>query len=111
TRCRRDKGRYHKRRRLSTVSFRASGADVDVLRRHILAKASLISLHWRAIASGCIIFNKFHLFLFPHRIQRLARVVTCFIGYLPCDTVTIEWATRQREKGVKELIVITFALL
>ncbi|CHJ46865.1 Uncharacterised protein [Salmonella enterica subsp. enterica serovar Typhi] len=36
------RGRCRKKRRSGTVSFRASRADVDVLRRRVLAKASLI---------------------------------------------------------------------
>ncbi|STT37060.1 Uncharacterised protein [Klebsiella pneumoniae] len=110
-RCRTGKGRYRKRRRSDTGSFRASGADVNVLRRHILTKASLISLHRRAIASGRIIFDKLHLLFFPHGVQRLTGIVALFSRHLFCDTVTGERAFSQRQQGVKQLVVRAGSLL
>ncbi len=78
------------KRRSDTESFPTSRTDVDILRRDILAKASLILIKRRAVTRRGVIFNKLHLFFFPHRIQCPAGVVTLFTANLFCDTVTCQ---------------------
>lgn len=80
-------GRYRKKRRLDIELFFIFRIDVDILRRDILVKASLILIKRRVVIRRGVIFNKFYLFFFLYCIKRLAGVIAFFVVYLFCDIV------------------------
>jgi hypothetical protein len=88
----------------------ASGADVDILRGDVLAKASLILLHRRAVARCGVVLDKLDLFLFPDGIQRLTGVIPFFTGNLFCHAVAGKAAAGKRQQGVEQLIMRHTAL-